>query len=79
MPNVLTIREAVQRAKTEGMPVSEYALRSWIKTGAVPVRKIGQKVLLFYLNLVKYLQCEDSTEIALAAPVVASGIHRVEI
>ena len=77
MPNVLTIREAVQRAKTEGLPVSEYALRSWIKTGAVPVRKIGQKVLLFYPNLVKYLQCEDSTEIQPAAPMVAPGLRRI--
>lgn len=48
MPNVLTIREAVQRAKADGIPVSEYALRQWVKSGAVPVRKIGQKVLLYY-------------------------------
>ena len=77
MPNVLTIREAVQRAKTEGLPVSEYALRHWVKTGAVPARKIGQKVLLFYPNLVKYLQCEDGTEIQSAASVVAPGLRRI--
>lgn len=77
MPNVLTIREAVQRAKTEGMPVSEYALRSWVKTGAVPVRKIGQKVLLYYPNLVKFLQCEDSTEIHPTMEVVNTGLRRI--
>lgn len=77
MPNVVTIREAVQRSKDDGMPVSEYTLRHWIKSGAIPVRKIGQKVLLFYPNLVKYLQCEESkgNQIEVTAP----GICRVEV
>ena len=59
MPDVVTIREAVQRAKADGLPVSEYSLRAWVKTGAIPVRKVGQKALLFYPHLVRYLQCED--------------------
>ena len=77
--DVLTIREAVQRAKNEGMPVSEYTLRHWVKIGAVPVRKIGQKALLFYPNLVRYLQCEDGT---MSAPVVMAqkpGVRRIEV
>lgn len=57
MPNVVTIREAVQRAKAEGLPVSEYTLRQWVRSGTVPVRKAGNKVLLFYPNLVHYLTC----------------------
>ena len=76
MPNIVTIREAVKRSKTDGMPVSEYTLRHWVKTGAVPVRMIGQKVLLYYPNLVEYLQCgngADNTPVA-----VAPGIRRVE-
>jgi len=32
MGNVLTIREAVSRVKAEGIPVSEYTLRAWIRT-----------------------------------------------
>ena len=59
MPNMLTIREAVKRAKLEELPVSEYTLRLWVKTGAIPVRWIGQKALIFYPNLVRYLQCAD--------------------
>ena len=51
MPNVCTIREAVARARADGLPVTEYSLRSWIKTGAVPVRMIGSKALLFCQNL----------------------------
>lgn len=62
MPNVLTIREAVQRAKADGFPVSEYTLRQWVKTGAIPTRKVGQKALLYYPNLIKYLQCEDGAD-----------------
>ena len=62
MPNVVTIREAVQRAKSEGLPVSEYTLRQWIRTGSVPVRKAGNKVLLFYPNLVEYLTCSGGRD-----------------
>ena len=43
MPNVLTIREAVKRAKADEMPVSEYALRQWIRTGEIPCRMAGSK------------------------------------
>lgn len=59
LPNVLTIREAVRRARAEGFPVSEYTLRRWVKTGVIPTRQAGTKQLLFYPNLVRYLQCED--------------------
>ena len=79
MPNVVTIREAVQRAKSDGVPVSEYTLRLWVKNGAIPVRKVGQKVLLYYPNLVKYLQCEDGKDNQPATVAGASGIRRVEI
>lgn len=59
MMDVVTIREAVKRAKKEGLPVSEYSLRTWIKSGAIPVRRVGKKVLLYYPNLVSYLQCAN--------------------
>ena len=78
MPNVLTIREAVQRAKADGLPISEYTLRQWVRTGAIPTRKVGQKALLFYPNLVRYLQCEDGADNT-PATVVAPGIRRVDM
>lgn len=78
MPNVLTIREAVQRAKADGLPISEYTLRQWVRTGAIPTRKVGQKALLFYPNLVRYLQCEDGADNT-PATVAASGIRRVDM
>lgn len=74
MPEVLTIREAVQRAKSDGMPVSEYTLRRWIKTGEIPTRRAGSKILLYYPNLVSYLQSGDEARPIVAAP----GIRRIE-
>lgn len=59
MADVLTIREAVSRAKAEGLPVSEYTLRGWIKTGRVPVAYAGNRALVYYPNIVKYLQTGD--------------------
>lgn len=79
MPNVLTIREAVQRSKADGMPVSEYTLRQWVKSGAIPVRKVGQKALLFYPNLIKYLQCENSEPTPPTTVETIPGIRRIEI
>lgn len=60
MREIVTIREAVTRAKSEGLPISEYSLRGWIKSGEIPSRKAGNKTLLYYPNLIKYLQCADS-------------------
>lgn len=79
MPNVVTIREAVQRSKADGMPVSEYTLRRWVKSGVVPVRKVGQKVLLYYPNLVRYLKCEGNEATQSATVTTNSGNCRVGI
>lgn len=75
--DVLTIRAAVERAKGEGLPVSEYTLRRWIKSGAIPARNAGNKILLFYPNLVRYLQCQDGGGNT-SGTVVATSIRRVE-
>ena len=75
MADVVSIREAVQRARSEGMPVSEFSLRRWIKTGAVPVRKAGNKMLLYYPRLVEFLTCADGGDIR---PLQESGkIRRI--
>ena len=75
MPDVVTVKEAVQRARLEGMPVSEFSLRRWIKTGAVPVRKAGNKMLLYYPRLVEFLTCADGGDIR---PLQESGeIRRI--
>lgn len=79
MPDVLTIREAAQRAKAEGLPVTEYTLRYWVRTGKLPTRKVGQKALLFYPNLVRYLQCEDGCDNKPATMTAFQGVRRVDL
>ena len=79
MPDVLTIREAVQRAKEEGLCVTEYALRQWVRSGAIPTRKVGQKALLFYPNLVRYLQCEDGCDNKPTTVTAFQGVRRVDL
>ena len=79
MPDVLTVREAVTRCKADGLPVSEYTLRHWVRIGALPARKVGQKVLLYYPNVVRFLQCEDGSDNSPATVADVSGIRRVEL
>ena len=78
MPSVVTIREAVQRAKADGLPVSEYTLRTWVRSGAIPVRKVGQKALIFYPNLIAYLRCDGSSS-GVNATTIPAGAVRADL
>ena len=62
MADIVTVRQAVERSKQDGFPVSEYTLRRWIKTGVIPIRKAGNKALIFYPNLLRYIRCEDGKD-----------------
>ena len=64
---VLTIREAVARAKSEGLTVAECAVRRWIKAGALPVRWAGTKALIYYPGFVAFLRGETQP----GTPVIA--------
>lgn len=77
MPDILSVRETVRRCQQEGLPVSEYTLRQWIKGGVIPTRKVGQKSLIYFPNLAAYLRCESGTGDA-PALVVTGGIRRVD-
>lgn len=62
MTNTLTIQGAVARAKSEGIPISEYSLRKLVKAGVIPARMIGEKArkaLIFWPNLRDFLTCAD--------------------
>lgn len=65
MADVMTISGAIERARAEGLPVTGYALRKWIKTGALPVRRIGRKALIYWPNLRAFLACVDGGDIPL--------------
>lgn len=76
MPDMCTIRQAVSRLKADGLPLTEYSLRMLVKRGAVPVRFIGQKALLYYPNIISYLRCEDGGD-NVPTTEVHGVIHRV--
>ncbi len=69
MPDVLTIPAALKRARTEGLPVTEYSLRAWIKSGELPVRRIGRKSLIYWPNLRAFLACDEGGDVPLRAEV----------
>ena len=78
MSDVLTIREAVQRSKDEGVPVSEYALRRWVKTGAIPTRQAGTMTLIYFPRLVEFLTCVDGCDNAPVTMGKSPGVRRVD-
>ena len=57
MADVMTIRDTVARAKDEGLPVSENAVRTWVKEGKIPVVRAGTKQLIYYPNFIDFLTC----------------------
>ena len=62
MADMLSVNQTLTRLKSDGLPLTEYALRMLIKRGAIPVRYVGQKALLYYPNVVSYIQCTDGAD-----------------
>lgn len=53
--DVATIRQTVERARDEGIGISETALRRWIKDGTVHAVYAGNKALVYWPTLMAYL------------------------
>ena len=62
MPNMLTIRQVVERLKADGLPLSEYALRLLVKRGAIPVRYVNIASDIIDYRYTKRLTTIISTE-----------------
>lgn len=77
--DINTVPKLAQRAKTEGLPISEYTIRRLIKTGAIPARYIGPKPVASYAALVRYFSCEDGCDNAPATTATSSGIRRIDV
>ena len=76
--DINTVPKLAQRAKADGLPVSEYTIRRLIKTGAIPARYIGSKSLASYSALVRYFSCVDGCDNAPKAATQTAGIRRVD-
>lgn len=57
--NVLSINESVARSKLEGIPITETALRRWVRDGTLRATYTGRKALIFWPDVVKLL-CGES-------------------
>lgn len=57
--NLLSINETVARSKLEGLPITETALRRWVRNGTLHATYAGRKALIYWPNLVKLL-CGES-------------------
>lgn len=62
MPDMLKPRPCINRLHSEGFAVSEYALRQWIRSGAIPARKVENSYLLYYPNVLAFIQCANGQD-----------------
>ena len=60
--DILKIRDAVVRARENGMDISEYTLRRAIHSGQLPCRIVGRTYLISWQNLVNWVTCADSCD-----------------
>lgn len=60
--DILKIRDAVARARSSGMDISEYTLRRAIHSGKLPCRIIGRTYLISWQNLVTWVTCENGCD-----------------
>lgn len=76
--DINTVPKLAQRAKADGLPISEYTIRRLIKTGALPARYIGPKPVASYSALVRYFSCEDGCDNAPDTVISGPGIRRID-
>lgn len=76
--DINTVPKLAQRAKADGLPISEYTIRRLIKTGALPARYIGPKPVASYSALVRYFSCEDGCDNAPATVISGPDIRRID-
>lgn len=50
-----SLRQIQRQLVSEGVNVSEYALRTWVKNGKIPVKYSGKKALLLYSDVLAFL------------------------
>lgn len=77
--DVLNVQQTVERARTEGLPLSEYTLRRAIRSGAIPCRRVGKKYLVYWPNVTRWMTCADGADNTPLPSTESSGIRRLEV
>lgn len=73
---ILSIRGVVARLRADGLPISERAIRNWVRSGELPCRFSGEKALLFYPNVLEYLHSGEEHSVKNDS---AGAIRRVDL
>lgn len=60
--DILKIRDAVARARENGMDISEYTLRRAIRSGQLPCRIVGRTYLISWQNLLNWVNCANGCD-----------------
>jgi hypothetical protein len=58
MNNLLSINNSAERCKQEGIPLSEKAIRQFVKSGEIPAVFTGKKALIYFPNIVEFIKTE---------------------
>lgn len=58
MARINTINAELQLCRDEGYPISENALRAWIRQGLIPSVAIGNRKLVLHENVLAFLRGE---------------------
>lgn len=77
--DILTIPETLTRARSEGVPLSEYSLRRLIRSGKIPARFLGTKALVSYSAVLRYLSCAEGQDNPPPPVTNCAGIRRVDM
>lgn len=61
--DLASIHATAARCKAEGIPLSETAIRRFVKCGQLPAVRIGAKALLYWPNVTRFVQEGNTTPI----------------
>lgn len=63
-----TIPKTAERCKAEGLGVTARQLRAWCKEGRLRHTSIGSKALIYWPNLIRFLEAGDTKKAEPPAP-----------
>ena len=59
MSHLHTIPEELKVCRAEGYPISEQALRSWLRRKIIPSIQVGNRRYVLHENVISFLRCES--------------------